>query len=255
MCTGFAGARARTTASGTHRILCLRTSSRLVVGPRLCMCVSFDPTPLSSSSSVLSFRSVVRSRFGSRGRGQSCLLCCVRPWCDAQATAARSALFVIGVCGCGVFSSLNLNDRDLCAALPATPASDARQRRPPEPRQRRPPPPWPGSKAMGDAYDGHFRSFELTAVFTRPPRNTTALLPPPCGVLVLVERPLHGALRENRNEAPRVAPPKLRFLHFPFYAANHHPSRGGPARVGTTRSVVDLTGSFYFSFYLCIYPR
>ena len=32
-----------------------------------------------------------------------CLLCCVRPWCDAQATAARSALFVFGVCGCGVF--------------------------------------------------------------------------------------------------------------------------------------------------------
>ena len=82
---------------------CLRTSSRLVVGPRLCLCVSFDPTPLSSSSSVLSFRSVVRSRFGSRGRGQSVLLCCVRLCCGAQATAARSALFGFGVCGCGVF--------------------------------------------------------------------------------------------------------------------------------------------------------
>ena len=43
----------------------------------------------------------------------------------------------------------------------------------------------------------------------------------------------------NRHEASRVAPPKLRFLHFPFRAVNHHPSRGGPARVGTTRSVVD----------------
>ena len=95
--------RRRARVSGTHGILCLRTSSRLVVGPRLCVCVSFDPTPLSSSSSVLSFRSVVRSRFGSRGRGQSVLLCCVRPCCGAQATAARSALFVFGVCGCGVF--------------------------------------------------------------------------------------------------------------------------------------------------------
>ena len=28
--------------------------------------------------------------------------CCVRLWRDAQATAARSALFVFGVCGCGV---------------------------------------------------------------------------------------------------------------------------------------------------------
>ena len=53
------------------------------------------------------------------------------------------------------------------------------------------------------------------------------------------ERPLHSALRANRHEAPRVAAPKLRFLHFPFRAANHHPSRGGGARIGTTRSVVD----------------
>ena len=95
--------RRRVRVSGTHGILSLRTSSRLVVGPRLCVCVSFDPTPLSSSSSVLSYRSVVRSRFGSRGRGQSILLCCVRPCCGAQATAARSALFSFGVCGCGVF--------------------------------------------------------------------------------------------------------------------------------------------------------
>ena len=95
--------RQRARVSGTHGILCLRTSSRLMVGPRLCLCVSFDPTPLSSSSSVLSFRSVVRSRFGSRGRGQSVLLCCVRLCCGAQATAARSALFGFGVCGCGVF--------------------------------------------------------------------------------------------------------------------------------------------------------
>ena len=36
-------------------------------------------------------------------RSRSIGLCCVRPWCDAQATAARSALLVFGVCGCGVF--------------------------------------------------------------------------------------------------------------------------------------------------------
>ena len=95
--------RRRARVSGTHGIVCLRTSSRLVVGPWLCMCASFDPIPLSSSSSVLSYRSVVRSRFGSRGRGQSALLCCVRPCCGAQATAARSALFSFGVCGCGAF--------------------------------------------------------------------------------------------------------------------------------------------------------
>ena len=74
--------RRRAWVSGTHGILCLRTSSRLVVGaPRLCVCVSFDPTPLSSSSSVLLFRSVVRSRFGSRDRGQSAssLLCPLSP--------------------------------------------------------------------------------------------------------------------------------------------------------------------------------
>ena len=58
-----------TAAAAAHALsLCLQTSWRLVVGPRLCVRVSFDPTPLSSSSSVLSSRSVVRSRFGSRGR-------------------------------------------------------------------------------------------------------------------------------------------------------------------------------------------
>ena len=83
------------------------------------------------------------------------------------------------------FSSLNRNHRDFCAALPSTPACDARQRRPlatpaSDARQRRPPTPRPGSKAMGDDRGWSLRPCEqprhVTAVFTRP-RNT-ALLPP-----------------------------------------------------------------------------
>ena len=94
--------RARTTAaaaagSGFRNSRDFMSANFFAFGGR-----SFDPAPLSSSSSVLSFRSVVRCRFGSRGRGQSVLLCCVRLCCGAQATAARSALFGFGVCGCGV---------------------------------------------------------------------------------------------------------------------------------------------------------
>ena len=97
---------------------------------------------------------------------------------------------------------------------PATPASDACQRCPPttpasDARQRRPPAPWPGSKPMGDARGGPFRSREqprnATAVFARP-RNTALL--PPCGVLV--ERSLRGAFAAIAQQhcalQPRTAP-------------------------------------------------
>ena len=38
--------RRRARVSGTHGVLCLRTSSRLVVGPRLCVCACLSTRPL-----------------------------------------------------------------------------------------------------------------------------------------------------------------------------------------------------------------
>ena len=93
--------RRRAWVSRTHGVLCLQTSSRLVVAPQLCVCACLSTRPLCRVP-----RRFVRSFDLDLARAVEinlCLLCCVRPCCGAQATAARSALFVSGGCGCGVF--------------------------------------------------------------------------------------------------------------------------------------------------------
>ena len=74
----------------------LRASSRLVVSLRLCLCVFVNMAPLSSPSHVLSFRSLVRSRFGSRSRGHGGVYLRTRLWCHARAAAARSLTCSLG---------------------------------------------------------------------------------------------------------------------------------------------------------------
>ena len=103
----------------------LRTSSRLVVSLRLCLCVFVNTTPLLSPPPVLSFRSLVRSRFGSRNRGHggvfSALGCGVTR--VPPPLAVRCALFSVdGRVGC--FSCLNGIGRSFCGASPGSgPAS------------------------------------------------------------------------------------------------------------------------------------
>ena len=110
---------------------CLRTSSRLVVSLRLCLCVFVNTAPLSSPSPVLSFRSLVRSRFGSRNRGHggvfSALGCGVTR--VPPPLAVRCALFSVdGRVGC--FSCLNEIGRSFCGASPASgPASGPASKR------------------------------------------------------------------------------------------------------------------------------
>ena len=126
---GFVGSRKRI-------FVCLVTSSRLVVSLRLCLCVFVNTAPLSSPSPVLSFRSLVRSRFGSRNRGHSGVFSALG--CGVTRVppplAVRCALFSVdGRVGC--FSCLNEIGRSFCGASPASgPASG-----PATPPTRRPP--------------------------------------------------------------------------------------------------------------------
>ena len=91
--------------SGTHRILCVSELLRVWWSVRGCVCAYLSTRPLCRIPPL--FSRFVRSFDLDSARAfevnRRCLLCCVRPWCDAQATAARSALFVFGVCECGVF--------------------------------------------------------------------------------------------------------------------------------------------------------
>ena len=91
--------------SGTHKILCVSELLRVWWSVRGCVCAYLSTRPLCRVPPL--FSRFVRSLDLDLARAvevnRRCLLCCVRPWCDAQATAARSALFVFGVCGCGMF--------------------------------------------------------------------------------------------------------------------------------------------------------
>ena len=88
--------RRRAWVSGTH--------VRVWWSIRGCVCACLSTRPLNRDPRL--FSRFVRSLDLDLARAVEvnlCLLCCVRPCCGAQATAARSALFFFGVCGCGVF--------------------------------------------------------------------------------------------------------------------------------------------------------
>ena len=127
--------RWRAWVSGTHGVLCLRTSSRLVAGGRstaVCVCVFFRPGPFVEFlvCSLVSF-----------GCSISIWLARSRPICVFSAVFGRAVArkppplgvrcLFSGFVGLACFSSLSSNHRDFCAVSPATPASDASQRRPP----------------------------------------------------------------------------------------------------------------------------
>ena len=109
VCTGVAGARARTDGGvgggglGFPELtgFCVSGLLRVWWSVRGCVCAYLSARPL-----CLVPRRFVRSFDLDLARAVEvnlCLICCVRPCCGAQAAAARSALFVSGGCGCGVF--------------------------------------------------------------------------------------------------------------------------------------------------------